>query len=228
MKFAALLKKELRLCLPWMLLSILAFAGIGAIEMKTTINYQENYIGHGYDESAYYSFNIPINPLDDFAQLLVLTSLSLGVILAVVQFFMPAIHKTWSFTIHRSIQPQMVVWSKFAAALLTFVISMGPLWTLFYLYAAAPGRLYLPVFFETYLRGWIFILMGLIAYWGTALSAVSTTHFYTTRLLGMAIAVAIIVFICLQISLIGAVVCVLAGAGVLILQIMDTFFAREF
>jgi len=228
MKFFALLKYELRICLPWLLLCTLAFTVIGSILMKGILLNQSNYINQGYYENYSYYFFASYGPIREFGPLILMISLALGVILAVAQFFLPGVFKTWPFTLHRSIRPQMILWSKFTAATVTFVVSLGLIWTLFYAYAAVPGRLYLPVFFTTYLEGWIYILTGLIAYWGTALSSVSTAYIYTTRMLGLAVATGAIFLVLLQTSITGAALWAAAGAGVLIIQLFDTFLSREY
>ncbi len=228
MKFAALVKKELRICLPWLCLSVLVFVVIGSILMKGLVLNQQFYINQGYDDSYRYYWFTPYSPITEFAPLLLITSLALGVILAIHQFFLPGLSGTWPFTLHRSIRPQQIVWAKFTAALLTFLLSVGLLWTLFYCYAAVPGRFYIPIFFKTWLEGCIYILLGLVAYLGTALSAVSTTYFYTTRLLGIAVAAAMIILVMLQTSILGAAVWTLAAAFILMVQIFHTFLAREY
>lgn len=228
MKFIALLKKELRICLPWLLLGAVVFIIIGSLMMKGMVLNQGYYISQGYhDNYGYYSFT-PRSPITEFAALILITSLALGVILGVVQFFLPGVHKTWAFTLHRSVKPQAIIWSKFTAASITFVISLGLFWTAFYSYAAVPGRFHIPIFFRTYLEGWMYILAGLIAYCGTALSSVSTTRIYTTRLLGMAIATGIIIFTLMQTSIAAAVIWAAAGACILTVQIFHTLLSREF
>jgi len=227
MKFAALLKKELRICLPWLLLSSVVFVIIGAIMMKGMMLNQQHYINQVYTDNYGYRSG-PVCPIRDFGPLLLITSLALGVILAVVQFFLPGLFKTWAFTLHRSVKPQAIIWPKFTAAGITFLVSLGLFWTLFYSYASVPGRFYLPVFFRTYLDGWIYILAGLIAYWGTALSSVSTAHMYTTRKLGLAVATGVIFLMVLQTSITGAVIAAAIGACILIIQIFHTFLSREF
>jgi hypothetical protein len=228
MKFSALLKYELRICLPWLLLCILAFTVFGSILMKGILLNQSNYINQGYYENYGSYFFTPYGPISGFGPLILMTSLTLGIILAIAQFFLPGLFKTWPFTLHRSIKPKMILWSKIAAATVAFIISLGLMWTVFYAYAAVPGRLYLPVFFKTYLEGWIHILAGLIVYFGTALSSVSTAHIYTTRMLGLAVATGAIFLVLLQTSITFAVLWAAAGAGVLILQLFDTFLSREY
>ena len=195
--------------------------------MKGIMISQQHYINQVYTDNYGYRSG-PTCPIRDFAPLVLITSLALGVILAVVQFFLPGLFKTWAFTIHRSVKPQMIIWSKFLAALITFSMSLGLLWTLFYSYAAVPGRFYMPVFFKIYLEGWIYILSGLIAYWGTVLSAISTAHIYTTRKLGIAVAAAVIIFTLMQTSIASAVVWIVIGACILMIQIFHMFLAREF
>ncbi|MHC4292263.1 MAG: hypothetical protein ACYSTR_08650 [Planctomycetota bacterium] len=228
MKFAALLKKELRICLPWLLLGTVVFVVIGSLMMQgMMLSWQAN-ITHQQVYRDGWHWSAPRNPISEFAALILIISLALGLILGVVQFFLPGLFKTWAFTIHRSIKPNRILWSKFAAAGITFLISLGLFWTLFYSYAAVPGRFHMPIFFRTYLEGWIYILAGLIAYWGTALSSVSTAHTYTTRLLGLVIATGAVFLMVLQTSITGAVIAAAAGAFVLIIQIFHTFLSREF
>lgn len=229
MKFVALLKKECRICLPWLLLIAMACIVIGTIIMKTIVLDQSYYGNQGFSENDYYGWSSTrYSPISPFGPLLLIASLVLGLILGVIQFFLPGLFKTWAFTVHRSIKPQSVIWSKFTAALITFMVSLGLLWTLFYSYAAVPGRFNMPIFFRIYLDGWIYILAGLIVYWGTALSAISTTHIFTTRLLGLAIATCVIFLMLLQTSIIAAVIWAAAGVFVLTIQIFDTFLTREF
>ena len=228
MKFTALLKKELRICLPWQLLCILVFGLFGTLLIKGTMLNQKHYLERGYQENHPYYNYVPHTPIYETGPLILMVALALGIVLGIVQFFLPELFSKWAFTIHRSINPQAIIWSKFAAAGVTFFASMGLLWTLLYYYAAMPGRFYLPVFFRTYLEGWIYILAGLIVYWGTALSAISTTHIYTTRLLGMAIATGTIFFMIFQTSITGAITVAAVGAIILIVQIFHTFLAREF
>lgn len=227
MKFTALLKKELRLCLPWLVLTVVVFGIIGAIMMNGMVLNQQHYTNQEVYRDGW-NWSTPRNPISEFAALILITSLALGVILAVVQFFLPGLFKTWAFTIHRSVKPQSIIQSKFTAAGLTFLISLGLFWTLFYSYAAVPGRFHMPIFFSTYLEGWIYILAGLIAYWGTALSSVSTAHIYTTRLLGLAVAMGAVFLMLLQTSITGAVISAAVGSAVLIVQIFHIFLAREF
>ena len=228
MKFAALLKKELRICLPWLLLCILVFGLFGTLTIRGGMLNQKHYLEQGYQDGHPY-YNYVLNtPIYEIGPLILMIAMALGVLLAIVQFFLPELFRTWAFTIHRSINPHLIVWSKFAAAGITFLISLGLLWTLFYSYAAVPGRFYLPIFFKTYLEGWIYILAGLIAYWGTALAAISTAHIYTTRLLGLAVATGAIFLMVLQTSITGAVISAAVGAAVLIVQIFHTFMSREY
>jgi hypothetical protein len=228
MKFTALLKKELRICLPWLLLCILVFGLFGSLLIKGTVLNQKHYLDRGYQENHPYYNYVPHTPIYEMGPLILIVALALGVILAAVQFFLPGVFRTWAFTLHRSVKPQMILWSKFTAAGLTFVLSLGLLWTLLYQYAAVLGRFYLPVFFRTYLEGWIYILAGLIIYWGTTLSAISTTHLYTTRLLGLVVATGVISLMLLQTTITGAIIAAAVGAIILIVQIFHTFLAREF
>ncbi len=231
MKFTALLKKELRECLPWLLLASVVFFGFGAVLMKGALYNQQYRIEQGYNlNEPMPSFNLyesQRSPINEFGPLLLTIAIALGIVLAVRQFLLPGFFKTWAFTIHRSIKPLTILWTKFTAAAITFTASIGLLWMLFYSYAAVPGRFFIPVFFKTCLEGWMYILLGVTAYFGIALSALSTTRWYTTRLLG--VAVAFVVFItALSTSMQTAMIWTLAASAILVILIVHTFLTREY
>ena len=114
------------------------------------------------------------------------------------------------------------------AAAGSLVIFAGGCWTLLFLYASLPGLFILPPTFRVYIEGWLFISLGLVFYFGTALSSISTAKFYTTKLFGITFAgiVLIVTFMSLDIFWTSAVV----AAGILILaaQLFSVFLNREF
>ena len=83
-----------------------------------------------------------------------------------------------------------------------------------------PGRVFI--------EGWLFIVLGLVAYLGTALMGLSAARWYTTKIFGLAFATVVICMIFLQWRLSWAFAVVIIGVVVLLSQIIDTFLNREF
>ena len=81
---------------------------------------------------------------------------------------------------------------------------------------------------RTLIEGWIFVAAGLVIYFGTALSAISTVRWYTTRIVGVAFATFILIFALSQISITLCIVMIAVGLLILVSQVVHTFLTREF
>jgi len=243
MRFLALLKKELREALPWLLLAAIILGFFGAITIQAySHSWRE---GRGYSEwldRSSYRYDEPDrdDPYIDFYRIrgwaflrdaagcLLLISIGLGVILGARQFLMPLALKTWAFTIHRSIPRATILWAKFAATAITFAVSCGAIWTLLWWYASRPGVLPMPPRTRTLIEGWLFVVAGLVIYFGTVLSALSTVRWYTTRIVGLASATCILFFALSQTSLTLCIAMIAVGLVILVSQVVHTFLNREF
>jgi hypothetical protein len=234
MRFTALLRKELREAMPWMVLAGIVFLLFGSVFMQA--NAERYYRPYElWNASSYYNDSIAINcyhffsrsrPLGDIGPLLFLTSIGLGLILGVRQFWMPNFIKMWPFTIHRSIKRCGILWSKFAATVITFVVSLGSIWTLFFLYASRRGIFYYPPRGQIYVEGWVLILTGLVMYFGTALSGLAETRWYTTKMAGIGFAVFILSLD--NTTLAGCFTTILIGLLMLVIHIISTFSEKQF
>ncbi|HIJ52034.1 MAG TPA: hypothetical protein HPP66_02630 [Planctomycetes bacterium] len=231
MRFLALLRKELRESLPWMLLAAIIFLAIGGFVLRA-----QAYLGQ---PSWYYSGLSPgtvvdtyrlthFSPLRMTGSWLLVTSIGLGLALGVRHFWMPLFTRTWPFLIHRSANRPTILWAKLAAAIISFIIPVGVVWVALYRYSCRPE------IFETlptkrvFIEGWLFILLGLVAYLGTALAGLSSARWYTTKILGLAFATIVICMTIFQWRLGWAFAVLVVGVVVLLSQIIDAFLNREF
>lgn len=231
MRFLALLKKELREALPWLLLAAFILAFCSAIFIGEYTRWRRD-----FDEPATMSPRSPVRmdtfreelQLRDIGTLLLYTSCGLGLVLAVRQFLVPSFLKTWAFTIHRSTSRTTILLGKFTAAIIALILSCGIIWTLFFWYASKPGLFPMPLRQRTFAEGWIIITFGLVMYFGTVLSALSTARWYTTKMFGLAFAGCTFMLLLLQVSLALCLVMIIISLVILVSQIIHTFLNREF
>jgi len=229
MKFFALLKKELRKCLPCLLLAFVVFMFFGVMILRFIIGYYSNNLWHEEPGSVIGGHALlRRNPLSDLAPLLLLCSAGLGLSLGAMQFWLPFFQKTWAFSLHRSVRRSTILWAKCTAAFLIFSVCLGMAWTLLYSYAASPGVLPCPITLRTFAQGWIFILLGVVVYFGAALTGLSTARWYTTRIFGLVFATWIFFLPLATETLTGGILIIFLGLLILVAQTIDLFLNREF
>jgi len=232
MRFLSLFKKELRECLPWLLLAMIIFLLFGGILLRNGIESSRRWgfwFSYPGEEVGLYMFDYGYHsPLSEVGQLLLVTSIGLGLVLGIRQFWIPAFTKTWAFTIHRSVTKKNILATKFIAAITAFVLSMGFTWTLFYLYISRPGLLVYPLRPQNYIEGWVFMIIGLIVYSGTALSGISRAKWYTTKIFSIIFAGVIIEFVFDQPNLFCGFLVILLGLLILLSGITHSFINRQF
>lgn len=234
MRFTALLKKELRECLPWLLTATVIFLLIGTVlfqERAQRKDYYPEFPTNPGSEISAYEFTgsrfsrldpqIPVGPL------LFVTSIGLGLSLAGRGFWMPGFSRTWSFTVHRSVGRMTILTAKICAACISFVIGPGLVWMLFYWYASRPGISLIPPRGRVFIEGWILIATGLIVYAGAALSGLSSAKWYTTKMFGLGFSLISLVFVILQRSLPECFIVMIIGFSILLPQIINTFLKKE-
>ncbi len=230
MRFSTLLRKELRECLPWMLLAAIAFLAVGGFFLRA-----EAY----YENIRHYSRLSPGTAVDHYrltyysilnvtGPWLFCLSIGLGLVLGIRQFWIPNFTRTWPFLLHRSVSRKTILAAKLTATLIAFVISIGPVWVGFYWYACRQEVFPIPPTFRVFIEGWIFIMLGLVAYLGTALSGLSTAKWYTTKIFGLAFATVIIVTTLSQWTLVGIFTVIAISVAILLSLIFDSFLRREF
>jgi len=232
MRFSALLRKELRESLPWMLLAAIIFLAIGGFFLREAQLYGI------YDWSEMYFSSRPLtetyglqsrrSPLQLIGPVLLLTSIGLGLVLGVRHFWIPYFTRTWPFLIHRSVDRKTIFWAKLAAAIITFLISVGAVWAAFYSYSCRPERFTMLPIKRVFIEGWLFVLLGLIVYLGTALTGLCNARWYTTKIFGLAFATVIICATIFEWRIGWAFAAIIIGAVILLSQIIDTISNREF
>jgi len=229
MRFSALLRKELRESLPWMLLAAIVFLAIGGFLLR------QAQLGGWYDWSERYFSSRPTyglqyrhSPLQPIGPVLLLTSLGLGLVLGVRHFWIPYFTRTWPFLIHRSVDRKTIFWAKLAAAIIAFLISLGAVWAAFYSYSCDPERFTMLPIKRVFIEGWLFVLLGLIVYLGTALTGLSKARWYTTKIFGLAFATVIICATIFEWRIGWAFAAIIIGAVILLSPIIDTISNREF
>jgi hypothetical protein len=232
MRFSALLRKELRESLPWMLLAAIVFLAIGGFLLRQVhiygwYDWSERYFSSG-SFVEHYGLQYRYSPLQIIGPLLFLTSIGLGLVLGVRHFWIPYFTRTWPFLIHRSVKRMTIFWAKLAAATISFLISVGAVWVALYNYSCHPERFTTLPVKRVFIEGWLFVLLGLIVYLGTALTALSTARWYTTKIFGLAFATVIICATIFEWRLGWAFAAIVIGVVILLSQIIDTISKREF
>jgi hypothetical protein len=233
MRFAKLFSKEFHECLPWMLLAAILFFAFGGFSLRI----------QGYDTNPNFEWNrsytspgevieVPRlvfpSPLKMVGPWLFCSSIGLGLILGIRQFWIPHLTRTWLFLLHRSVDRSTILIAKLVAALTLLVVAIGPVWIGLYWHTCRPELFIIPPTARTFIEGWIFIILGFVAYLGTALSGLSEAHWYTTKIVGFSFAT-IIIFTTTMLSSLGWAFIVIAFGIVLLLsQVFDTFLRREF
>lgn len=204
MKSAALLKKEMRECLPWLLAAmvILLLLGFFSIFSQTLYWRQAYALQH---ESSGKELNLwsllSRNPLGDTGPVLLFVSLGLGLALGIRQFWFPWFAKTWAFVLHRDLSRVQMLWMKMAVAAFCLGIPFLGVWTLLYIYAYFVQDYSPPPTFQTWLEGLFFIVLAAIPYLAAALSSMLPVKWYTTRLFPFGFAFITVIFAFVPLSL---------------------------
>jgi hypothetical protein len=229
MRFFALMRKEFRECLPWVLLAavfVLVFGFLAMVDERTGIENRYRVFPPGSSIAPYELIGTSL--LDTVGMLMFFASTGLGLALGIRQFWMAHFTRTWGFTLHRSVSRATILWAKLATAAVSVTFSLGLVWLYFYWYARRSEYFPVPPTTRVFIEGWIFILWGFVVYLGTVLSGLSRARWYTTKMLGLAFSVLIFVTILAQWKLTLAFSAVIVGIVILLSQIIDTFLSREF
>jgi len=231
MRFMALLRKELRESLPWILLSAIAFLVIGGLLLREAALYHryDFYISNLSRRSAISTYWLTNHsPISPAGSALFVISIGLGLFLGIRQFLVPHFTGTWPFLIHRSTGRKSILAAKFTAAALGFIISLGVIWSAFFWYASQPGIFTVPPAIKFFFEGWLLVSLGFLVYMGTALVGLNRKRWYTTRIFPLAFVTIAICMVILQWNLAWAFIVLIISALILLMQINDTFLSREF
>ncbi len=221
MRFSTLLFKELRECLPWMLLAAIVFIAVTGVLIQTETystnnSYRYSRLSPGTTVSGYqFTFYPAMNQTGPW---LFVVSVGLGLALGIRQFWIPNFTRTWPFLLHRSVNRNTILATKLTAASIAFACSIVPVWIGIYWYATRPEVFVIPPTFRFFIEGWIFIILGFVTYLGTALSGLSTAKWYTTKIFGILFVVAFFMTLSMW-TLAGFLVAFIFSAAILLMQI---------
>ena len=184
MKFIALLKKELRECLPFIIAAALLLLVLGSLGLKR--NEQWLYNNGLYPDfkpaSAIDTYQLhKWSPINDVGPLVFVFSIALGLAIGIRQFWVAFYSRAWGFETCRPTKRVAILAAKLTAAIIGFIVSVGLIWPLFYWYASQPGIWFTPSARRVLIEGWVFIALGFVAYLGVALAGLSTARWYTTK-----------------------------------------------
>ena len=230
MRFLALLKKELREAVPWIILSLIILFVISWFIIRTMAVYRghEYYVGmlpNGkiIDQHMIFRTDVIQGP----AVLMFFISIGLGLVLGFRHFWMPGFTGTWQFLIHRSITRPAIISAKLATtAIIMLCLSLA--WLLIAGIAGKTERIIIPPESGIVGLGVFYAYLGFIVYMGTALCAITKARWYTTRMFGLFLVFIMFVAILPQTSFAYAFFITVVFFAVLIVQIYGIFLQREF
>ena len=233
MKFLALLKKELRECLPWIILAAVALLVIGLISLSLARSHADHLWKRPYferfEDGGETNWQITKHtPLFMVGPSLLITAIALGLVLGIRQFWLPFFTHTWPYLFHRSVTRKTILAVKFTAAAIGLVAACGINWAIMFRYANNPDFFPYPTFARVFWEGWVMIAIGYMAYLATALSGLSNARWYTTRIFALAFVAAAFIFPIVQHQVSWAMTIITAVYLILIVQITELIQKREF
>ena len=230
MRFLALLKKELREAVPWIILSIIILFIISWFIIRMIAVYRGSEFYYGMlpngkviDQHMIFRTDVIQTP----AVLMFFISIGLGLVLGFRHFWMPGFTGTWQFLIHRSITRPAIISAKLAAAAI-LMLCLSIAWLLIAGIAGMSERIIIPPESGIVGLGIFYAYLGFIVYMGTALCAITKARWYTTRMFGLFLVFIMFIAILPQTSFTHAFFITVVFFAVLIVQIYGIFLQREF
>jgi len=230
MKFLALLKKELRECLPWIALAAGIVLTFGTIEFLSKRAPGAAYFHYRFFNpfSEVDRYMLITYPTESIGPILTLTAIGLGITLAIRQFWMPHYFKEWNYLLHRPMDRGTVLTAKLLTGFLVITVPLGLVWTYLFWQGTRPGFLPVPLPARHFVEGWLIVTQGLVFYLGAALAGLSRAKWYTTKLVSLAFALWIIGAVAGQRLLVWVVIIIVTAAAVMLYQLFNSFLKREF
>ena len=229
MRFITLYKKELREAAPWIILAALSLLVIGWLMIITEAHNRERW---------YYGAMSNGQVIDDYkvlrpdimlgsAVLMFFLSIGLGLVLGIRHFLVPDFTKTWQFLIHRSTTRTVILTAKLIAAVsILFCLSIA--WLILAAYTHVSDRITIPAESGIVRLGVFYAYLGFIVYLGTALCALTTTRWYTTRIFGLFFVFITYILILSRTNFVFVFSITVFVLIVLAVQVYGTFLQKEF
>jgi len=233
MRFFALIRKELRECLPWFLAAFVFLLFFGSISLYSASIHRKElsnpYMSLDPDVPSLAVYQLTrTGTLSAAAPFLFLSAIGLGLCLGIRQFWYPHFTRVWGFELHRSVNRSAILFSKVISAFLAFIFSAGLLWYVFYLYAGNGKVFMVSPPLRHLIEGWIITAVGFIVYLGTVKSGLSSARWYTTKMFGLGFSIFFLAVVFSQYKIGWAIAAIIAGVFVFMIDIMDTFETKEF
>ncbi|MCD4830352.1 MAG: hypothetical protein K8R02_00930 [Anaerohalosphaeraceae bacterium] len=238
MRFKALLYKEIREVLPWLLLAAAALLAFGFIFLQLSArsiewHWQTFPVGNisaiqsssDPDVTIWNMFYGPF--IASAGTLLFLISIGLGIAIGVRQYWMGFFIKTWGFMLHRSASRGQILTAKLTAGAISFA-PLAVIWALLYLYGHNRELFPVPPATRTFIEGLIFIGLGYVVYLAIAIARLSPEKWYTRIILGPALGIWVFFALVMQWQITLACGVLIIAAAILLVQITNVFLTREF
>jgi hypothetical protein len=226
MRFFALLKKELRECLPW------AVAAAALLLILGSLTLWDAQHGAEYQHRVFapYSevFDLIKYPFGNVGFLVFISAVGLGLALGVHQFWVDDFTGTWGFTLHRSSRRTTILTAKICAGLISLIVAVGLVWCYLFWRTNLPYYSVVPLPKRCLIERWMICGMGLLFYLGAGLTGLSKAKWYTTKLTGLGFALWIFITFTQQRSLWWKFGTSAIAVVVLLCLMWETFLNREF
>jgi len=230
MRFLALLKKELRECLPWAVSAAAFLLLFGSLELRSRL--QRDVDEYQYRVFERYSevsgYELGKYPLGDVGLLVFVSAVGLGLALGVRQFWFADFTGTWGFILHRSTHRTTILAAKICAALISLIVAVGLILCYLFWRASLPDYSPVPPPIGSLIGGWMICGIGLLFYLGAGLAGLSKARWYTTKLAGLGFTVWMFFTFTQQWTLWWSFGTLVIGTGVLLYLMWETFLKREF
>jgi hypothetical protein len=228
MKFKALVYKEIRECLPYVIGTAVLLLAFGFTMVQITIS--SDFIARQYDSvrvgqwSWYLLRGSFIQPAGVWS---LIFSIALGIALGIRQYSAEFFARTWGFLLHRSVNRGTILAAKLLTGLLSF-IPVAIIWVLFYIYAYNKRYFPIPPTERIFWEGLLFVAFGYVSYLAITMAALNKAKWYTTKKISIAFGIWVFVALMVQWQLFWSWIAIIAAAAILLIQITNIFLNREF
>ncbi len=220
MSSTALLKKDLRECLPWLLPVLLILLAVG-VEETTTRSWERTWSPYG----GYGLWVRPDSRVCATAGVLFVGTLLLAGILAVRQFLIPSVSGEWGFLLHPAGR-RTVLRSRLTTGLVS-LLSLGGVWTGVFMRTLSPGVLQAPPPIDALAVGWVSVGWGCVFYLAVSLAVLVGGAWWGRKSAPLAFAL-IALLAALGLGITAAGVTAVVAFALLLPQLLWEFNAREF
>jgi hypothetical protein len=229
MRFLALLKKELRECLPWMVSAAALLLILGSLRIWDTQQRGAEYPYLVFERySEVYGYELAMRPIGDLGAFVLISAIGLGLALGVRQFWVADFTGTWGFILHRSMHRTTILAVKICAGLISLIVAVGLVWCYLFWRESLADYFPVPLPRRCLIGGWMFCGAGVLFYLGAGLVGLSRAKWYTTKLAGLGFAVWMFVTFTQQWTLGWGFGTLAIAVAVLLCLIWETFLKREF